>query len=266
MEAKAKCDELPIEATDNDRRICAVIRSERILSHFQDEFQENPRMLKAMAECCSKFRRDDFESAVACLSRYIEWRRKTFGDLDDQSVANDVKLREQLQCNFMHLSPVRLSGGEALLYLSMKRHNPSLYSTSDTVKCMHFFIISAMMNDTSLAEKGFVLVNNMADVEFQNLDMNFPAAIASAVGQSVPVRLVNIVIVNPPMLVRFIIPLVKALLTTKLLERLHVVVDLKELPQLLVVAQRALPVEMGGAVEFNTYQDVRRMIAQQFCV
>jgi hypothetical protein len=125
---------------------------------------------------------------------------------------------------------------------------------------MHFFILSAMKREQKLARNGFVLITNMMEVEYQNLDMNFPAVLANAVGQSIPMRLLKIIVLNPPSLIRFTVPLVKAVLSTKLLERLHVVVDLDELPKLLNCVQEMLPVDIGGTVELDTEAEVRELI------
>lgn len=162
---------------------------------------------------------------------------------------------------------MRLSNGEALLYLSNKNHDPSHYSTTDTIKCLHYFIISAMLLNPSLAESGFVIVNNMVDVEMKNVDMNFPAVIAGTVGKSMPIRMVALAIITPPMLIRCVIPMFKAVLPPKLVKRMHVVTDINTLPDLIsATAQVCLPVELGGAVEFSTKEDLARLVSMDMSV
>lgn len=236
-----------------------------ILKHFSDAMQENPRMVKAMAKTSLSFRHGDVKLAIQSLRSYLDWRLKKFGSLNDQCLAGDTKLQEQLTSNFIYVCPQRLRNGEALVYVSMKHHDPSAYSTEDTIKCMHFLLISFIIDDPSLAEKGFVLLNNMADVEWRHLDMNFPGAIASAVGRSIPIRLTALVIVDPPLLIRFIVPIVKSVLPTRLSNRLHVVTNRDQLPEVVRVCEKAhLPVELGGEVRFSS-TDVERFVSEQRC-
>ena len=238
-----------------------------ILSNFEDELQENPRMVKAMAEISLDYKRGDVTAATKSLHNYLDWRLKTFGHLEDQCVAEDEKLEDQLACNFLHVSPTRMSTGAAVVYISMKHHDPSVFSTADTIKCMHYLLITAMMEEPALGEKGFVLVNNMVDVELHHLDMHFPVAIASAVGRSIPIRVSSVVMVDPPFLIRFIIPVLKSVLPAKLSERLHVVTDHETLPEVVHATEQAdLPVELGGEVEFTTHEHVKRLHTEKWCV
>lgn len=239
----------------------------RILLAFPNELGVNPKLVTSMAEICLSFRHENVELAIISLRSYLEWRLKLFEDLEEQCITQDQKLRSQLESGFMHLSPMRLSNGEALLYLSMKKHDPLHYSTTDTIKCLHFFIISAMLLNPSLAESGFVIVINMVDVEMKHMDMNFPAVIAGTVGKSIPIRLTALAIITPPMLIRCVIPVFKTVLPPKLVSRLHVVTDLNTLPDLIsATAQVCLPVELSGTVEFNTKEDLERLVSMQMCV
>lgn len=267
MDVSLDVHEMHREHTASITEMDETMDVQNIILQFLEQFQENPKLVKAMAEICLSFRRNDMKLAVESLRSYLDWRQETFGDLSEQSLANDKKLQEQLRSNFIHLSPVRLSSGAGLIYLSMKNHNPAIYSTADTIKCMHFFMITAMMEDKTLSANGFVILNNMTDVDLFNLDMNFPAAVSAAVGRSVPVRLLKIVLVNPPMLVRFIVPILKTILPAKLVERLHVVSEVDELPDLIDLPCTAcLPVDLGGVVEFDTLQHMDRCVQQHWCV
>jgi len=237
-----------------------------VLSHFTDVMRQNPRMVKAMAETSLSFRHGDVKLAVKSLNSYLDWRLKKFGHLNDQCLASDRKLQEQLASKFIQICPKRLGNGEALVYVSMKNHDPSLYSTEDTIKCMHFLLISSIIEDPSLAEKGFVLVNNMVDVEWRHLDMNFPGAIASAVGRSIPIRLTTLVIVDPPLLIRFIVPIVKSVLPARLSDRLHIVTDLSQLTGVVHVNDVVdLPEELGGKVILTIDADLERFVAENRC-
>jgi hypothetical protein len=238
---------------------------ESMLIQFSDEFQQNPRLVKTMAEVCFRFRRENENEAADSLSSYLAWRQSTFGDLEDQCMAENSKLREQLQTNILRLSPKRLSNGAALVFMSMKDHNPSVYSTTDTIKCMHYFMIAAMTVDPDIARDGFVFVNDMSNVEYQNLDLNFPAAISPALGKSLPLRLNSIVITNAPMFLRIIVPVLKAVLPAKLLDRLFVTED-GSLPEQLGIPQGDLPVELDGMIAMDPEYDLQQLLVRRWCV
>jgi hypothetical protein len=238
---------------------------ENMLVRFADEFQQNPRMVKTMAEVCIRFRRGNEAEATDSLSNYLSWRESTFGHLNDQCIAEDTKLREQLQTNVLRLSPKRLSNGAAVLYMSMKDHDPSVYSTTDTIKCMHYFMIAAITVDPDIARDGFVFVNDMANIEYSNLDLNFPAAVAPALGKSLPIRLNSIVLTNAPMFLRIIVPVVKAVLPAKLLERLHVVED-SAMPEHLNIPLGDLPLELDGMIAMDPEYDLQQLLIRRWCV
>lgn len=225
----------------------------------------NPRMLRAMSEICYRFRKGNELEAEQCLSNYLKWRKETFGGLHDHCITKDKKMLEQLKTNFIRLSPGRLKDGSAILYMSMKDHYPWKYSTADTIKCMHFYLVAAMMVDPDLARSGIVFVNNMADVNVKNLDMAFPAAVASVVGRCIPIRVQNIVMINAPTMVKFMVAPIKSVLPGKMIERLHVVPN-SELPQLLALPKKYLPVEMGGMVKFDAEYDLQQLMERNWCV
>jgi hypothetical protein len=233
---------------------------EVILSHFPLECQRNPRMMTSLAKCCLHFKYDDVEKATECLSHYISWREKLFGNLDDQNIAEDSKLAAQLKSGFFRLSPVRLNGGESLIHISMKHHDPNKFDTNDTIKCFHFFLINALARDPTLARRGFVLLNNMSDVHYHNLDMNFPVVAASCIGHSIPIRLCKIIIFNPIMVIRYAIPLIQAVLPAKLQDRMAVVAGACDVHNALSIQTSQLPVEIGGDTHDCSFESYLAMI------
>ncbi|KAJ1405773.1 CRAL-TRIO domain-containing protein [Ochromonadaceae sp. CCMP2298] len=230
---------------------------EELLSKFPEV--ENRRMVTAVAECCLAFKYNDLAEAAQCLGNYIKWRRKLFGNLEDQTI--DEGLIEQLKSGFMNFSG-KLEDGRGVIYLSMKHLDATKYSTSLTIKAMHFFIMSAMLEDPLLCRDGFVLVTDMVDVSMKNLDLSFPGAIASAVSNSIPIRLKLIVILHPPTIVRILVPAVRAILSSTLLGRLYVVSSTDALEQLL---DAGAPVE-GLLDTLDTESRVNRIINEQWLV
>jgi hypothetical protein len=238
---------------------------ERMMMMFWEAYRENPRMLKAMAEICIRFRRGNEKEAQECLANYLEWRAKTFGGLHDHCITEDRKMLAQLKSNFLRLSPGRLKDGSAILYMSMKDHQPWMYSTAETIKCIHFYLVAAMMVDPDLARAGIFFVINMAKVNFKNFDTSFSTVIASSLGRCVPVRLRSIVMINAPLMVKCAIAPIRAALPKKIVDRLHIVEN-NEIPHLLNVPKKHLPIEMGGSLKFDAEYDMQQLIAFKWCV
>ena len=218
---------------------------------FPDEFEENQRLVRFIAETCLKFRNGNSTRAEERMRSYLQWRKSIFGNLRDQSCNNDVKLRTQVSSLFVQISPKRLPEGEALVYLTMLRHSPSLFSADDTVRYVHFMIMNAIKQDPTLAEKGFVLVNNMTGVGIFNLDIAVPQALASAMSQCLPIRVRTMVIFSPPLVIRFVVPAIKAIVSSKMGDRIHVMDQPSDLLGHLNLTEDYLPVAVKGAVELE---------------
>ena len=84
-----------------------------------------------------------------------------------------------------------------------------------------------------------------------NLDVAIPTAIASAVSNCMPVRMVNALVINPPWVAQFIIPIMKLLLSQKLGKRLNLVTDLSVLQSEFDLPPTHLPQELGGALPID---------------
>ena len=218
---------------------------------FPDEFEENQRLVRFIAATCLNFRNGDVESAKERMGNYLMWRKKLFGNLKDQSCSTNEKLKAQVSSFFIQVSPKRLPGGEALVYLTMMKHDPSSFSADETVCCVHFMIMNAIKQDPTLAQKGFVLVNNMAGVGLFNLDIAVPKALASAMNKSLPMRVCNMVVVSPPFVVRYMIPVVKAIVSSKMGNRIHVMDQPSDLQGHLNLSADYLPVAVGGTVQLE---------------
>mmetsp|Transcript_12751 Transcript_12751/g.21201 ORF Transcript_12751/g.21201 Transcript_12751/m.21201 type:complete len:256 (+) Transcript_12751:111-878(+) len=235
---------------------------------FPLEWQENQSLVEAIMYCSSKLKSTQ-EDSIASVRKYLKWRRSTFGNLrsHDLSAPENEKLVNQLKSGFMSMSETRLQDGRGVIYLSMKHHDATVYNTADTIKALHFFIMSAIFQDPTLNEHGFVLVNNMHNVCMRNLDFRFPAEIASAVSNSIPIRLKSIIIMHPPTIFRYLIPVIKGLLSSSpLLSRVHVVTQQNQLSTLLNTESALLPQSIGGHVGIDVNQRVQRMISEGWTV
>jgi hypothetical protein len=240
---------------------------ENLVANFPEACTENARMVKFMAECCLRNRGYDFASAQKRLGKYLAWRKETFGHLEDQTVENNEVLRSQIHAALMYVCPTRMPNGAALLFVRMRHHNPTQFDAHMTLQYWHYMMLTLLAKDPTLAATGFVIVNNFEGATLANTDINVPRAISSALNKSMPVRVNSINLVNPPWILRMIIPVFKSVLSAKLGERLNVVLQHEDLPAVLSIPQAVLPTELGGEVDVdapNGYLD--ELIGQNLSV
>lgn len=225
--------------------------AQELIDAFPTAVEENARMVRFMALCCLRNRGYDMASARKRLGKYLEWRKETFGNLLDQTVEDNETLRSQIHSGMVYICPDRTPEGAAIMFVRMRRHDPSTYDSLATVRCWHYMVLTALMQDPGLASNGFLIVNNFEGATTANLDISVPRAISSALNKCMPIRVVSINAVNPPWILRMVIPVVKSLLSAKLAERLNVVLDHAELPGLLSIPQEILPTELDGEVDVD---------------
>jgi hypothetical protein len=186
-----------------------------------------------------------------------------FGDLRDQSVATDEKLRRQLSTGFIRVLPTKLPNGSAILYLELRRHNALEYSAQDTLKAWHYVIMSTLKSDPDVAVNGFTVIGLMSDVGYSNLDIHIPEGIIGAVSNCMPVRLRNMFICHPPLVARVLIPIVKMLLSSKLGHRLYVVTDDTNISTNHEIPVSLLPHTLGGQIGIDDLEGITPALLQQ---
>lgn len=240
---------------------------EELCSQFPDEYQENPKLVRFMAACSLRNRRYEPASASKRLGKYLGWRKEIFGHCKDQSIEEDATLRDQIRAGLLYLCPTRLPNGAALIFIRMRHHNPSDFDSHTTMQYWHYMIMTSLIKDPLLAVHGFVFVNNFEGATLANTDIKVPTSISSALNKCMPVRVNSINFVNPPWVIRLVIPVVKTVLSAKLASRLNVILDAAELPGVLSISQEDLPTELGGQVEVDDPVGVLQiMVAENIVV
>jgi hypothetical protein len=209
------------------------------------------------------YRNKDVKTASERLATYLTWRIKLFGNLKEQSFDENPKLKDQIETMFMRILPDRFPTGEAIIYLEMKRHQPSIYSSEDTVKTWHYLVLTTIKKFPDLATHGFVLAGNLTDAAFGNLDLGVPEAIATAVSNCLPLRVANFFVINPPFLLQMVIPVVKLIMSKKLGQRVHVVDDVSVLYSEHRLDPAFLPDSIGGQVTAEkTEEHIQVLLAE----
>eukprot|EP00388_Colpodella_angusta_P046735 GDKK01070432.1.p1 GENE.GDKK01070432.1~~GDKK01070432.1.p1 ORF type:complete len:281 (-),score=17.24 GDKK01070432.1:122-964(-) len=201
------------------------------------------------------------------LGKYLGWRKEIFGHCKDQSIEEDATLRDQIRAGLLYLCPTKLPNGAALIFIRMRHHNPTDFNSHTTMQYWHYMIMTSLIKDPLLAIHGFVFVNNFEGATLANTDIKVPTSISSALNKCMPVRVNSINFVNPPWVIRMVIPVVKTVLSAKLASRLNVILDAAELPEVLSIAQEDLPTELGGQVEVDDPVGVLQiMVAENIAV
>lgn len=240
---------------------------EEISGHFPDELSENPRLVKFMAACCLRNRHYDIKSSLKRLGKYLHWRKEIFCDCKDQTIEDNELLKEQIRAGLLYLCPTRMPNGAALIFVRMRHHNPREFDSHATLRYWHYMIVSSLIKEPTLAMHGFVFVNNFEGASLANTDIQVPKSISAAMNKCMPVRVNSLNFVNPPWVIRLVIPVFKTLFSAKMASRLNVTLDANELPELLSIPQEALPTELGGQIEVDSPDGVlQTMVAENIVV
>jgi hypothetical protein len=238
----------------------AALQEEQLIEQLcvthSQALDENPSLVRFLAMIFLKFRKNDVASASERLERYLEWRRELLGDLSDQTIENNEHLKRQVETLFFTVLPNSLPGGEAILYMELRRHNTSVFTAEDTVKTWHYLVMRALRKDPSLAARGFYVTGNLTNVSYYNIDIKIPHAISDAVSKCMPVRVCQFLIINPPYVAHMILPVIRMLLSSKLSQRLNIVTDYSHLQDHYQIPAAGLPEAIGGAITETMFQNI----------
>ena len=230
---------------------------DELYQKYPHEMVENPRLMRFVGECFLHNQRDNKFEANKRIRKYLIWRRESFGDLEDHSLGEDQQLKSQILTGYMSILPKRLPDGSAIIFSRQRLHQPSLYSAKQTIQYMHFMLMTAIEKDPSLATCGVILLNNFAGAEPCNADVNTSMAILNAFKNFLPVRVGNIIGVNPPLVRRFLFPLVSAFVSG-----IMIAPTSAHLQNILSVPISYLPTELGGEVEVTPPEDVLKYLIE----
>ena len=234
---------------------------EDLYQTYPNEMVENPRLMKFVGECFLNNQRNNKFETNKRLRKYLIWRRESFGDLDDHSLENNPVLRDQILTGYMSILPQRLPDGTAVVFIRQRFHHPELYNTKQTLQFFHFMLMAAIMKDPTLASCNMVIVNNFAGAEQCNADTNTSMAILNALKSFLPVRLVHMVAVNPPMMMRFIFPIISAFISG-----IEIAPTSAHLQNILSAPLSSLPTELGGEVVLIPPEDILKSMLNESVV
>lgn len=242
-----------------------TLRDSLVAEHFSDLHSTNAEIVDRISLIFLRFRNHDIASTVERLKSYFAWRLEMYGGLRNMSLDESPKIQSQLQSGFVRVS----AGGEdgrAYIFLQLRKHDPSKYDAQDTLRCVHYVLMRTLHRHPEVAREGFSVIGDMTSITMSNLDLAVPEAIASAMQSTFPTRMRSFVIVRPPFIVRFIIPVVKLILSSKLGNRLNVVTDTSELVEKYHVPVELLPESLGGTVPDDCVSFSEMMVSENTVV
>lgn len=218
---------------------------EEICQHFKSERIENEELILFMALQILKFENYNILLSIERLRKYIKWRKKLFGNLNNHSLDDDLILKRQIETCFVQFHSQRCENGEMFMYIELAKHDPNQFNAFQTVKCCHYMILSALKADPDLCHIGCIVLINVSNVRLVNVDLKVPSLIASVI-DCMPLKLINGIVFNPPHAVKYLIPIVMMIVPTILKPKIHIIYDISELTNLNINISHLLPIKFGG--------------------
>ena len=124
-----------------------------------------------------------------------------------------------------------------------------------------------LKQDPDLARRGFYMIGNLSSITYSNLDIKIPYAIAHALSNCMPVRICCVLMINPPYITQFILPIIKMLLSTKLSQRLNIITNIEILQNEHQIPFDCLPEVLGGGFTPEMHREfINQMIIQNISV
>jgi len=207
----------------------------------------NDPELKWLAIATLRFRHYEIKSATERLLWFLDWRAKN--DVVHQDISKDTKLQAQLKEKAIRLLPTRDKQNRGILVINLKNHKPKKYTANDSIKCVHWLIVTALKNDPLIQKNGFVVVNDMINATHHNLDLNIPRTLFPLFNKIFPARLGGLFIINPTALLQVMVPLYQRF-SPKLAQRLHIY-GTQKAKLLRNFEKDALLEELGGTLKFD---------------
>mmetsp|Transcript_10315 Transcript_10315/g.25249 ORF Transcript_10315/g.25249 Transcript_10315/m.25249 type:complete len:341 (-) Transcript_10315:89-1111(-) len=184
----------------------------------------NPRLADFICEAILRFRRGDMESSKVRLKNYISWRKKYLGGWEEQAIESDAQMSRVLQSGLIRLVRNVDSQGRTAIILKLKRNNPAETSALEVLRTWHYMIMRALQKP-QVQSNGIIFIGDVGGATFANLDIRIPKAIFGAISKNVPLRVYKICMIRPFMLMRILLPIVKAFMSEKVRKRLVVMPD-----------------------------------------
>lgn len=215
---------------------------------FPNEMAINPKMVKLSALCCIKYRKFDLLTPVERLRNYLGWRYKYLNGLSDQIL--DAKLVATIQSCFIQILP-RLFNDQAVVFIRVSKYDKYKFCAADAARSAHYVIMHFLNKHPDVCSNGVIVLCDMTSVSMKNIDMEIPDILRYTIEDCLPLNLSLALLYKPPLVVRFLVPIIKYILKEKLSERLFVITKEREFEEIHSIPACFIPIELGG--EFVSY-------------
>jgi len=200
------------------------------------DLEENRELCEFVALSALRFRRFDEATAAQRVTKYMEWRRKTFGSLAPQDVDAEMDIEEGdnadgkkrttkdlLDIGVIRVLPHTTPQGQAIVFLQLRNTRPSQFykHARQVCRAAHFRLMEAIAKFPSAQVRGMVLMVDFKGTAMENIDRKVPPKMGKLFSGILPLRMAGILICNPNILVRVVIPLAKMFMSEKLASYVH---------------------------------------------
>ena len=150
--------------------------------------------------------------------------------------------RALLDLNVITILPQPTAQGQAMMLLRLANTRPSefVYHARQVCKAAHFQIMDALRRMPTAQVKGLVVMVDFGHTGMSNIDRKVPPKMGKLFSGILPVRLAGILVCNPNMLVRIVVPLAKMFLSEKLASYVLSWVDCRHVCRLVVEGSPSL--------------------------
>eukprot|EP00668_Euglena_longa_P011543 GGOE01013950.1.p1 GENE.GGOE01013950.1~~GGOE01013950.1.p1 ORF type:complete len:286 (-),score=52.85 GGOE01013950.1:401-1213(-) len=217
----------------------------------EDMLNENTELITSVALCCLRYRRYDMATAQERLSKYLLWRKLTFGNLAAHRLAEDEKLLARMDTRFFMVLPDVLPTGDRVALMQLRYIQPKVFSPMVSLKAWHYWIMRSLMESPALQASGIVLIISQEGADLSSFDRRFLARILKAMSKCIPLRLNWILVVRPIAMFRLVLPIIVHLMSSKMRERFATVREFAALQSGYGIPKEILPPDVGGTLDFN---------------
>lgn len=200
---------------------------------------------------CVRARKGDVERALALADNYFKWRASI--NSDEMNVAKSEKMNAQLDRCIIFVSGNTDRDGRPILNLRLRNQDPRMFAAVDTTRMLSFVLEWTLRTFPAAQTHGVVIVNDLTDVSFKNLDIRIPGVLQKAFSRTVPVRLAALNAINPPVFFKALFAIIGPILSMKFKARIRMFSkdDRESFSELFAPDQILKDIDMGGTAEWT---------------
>jgi len=229
-------DDVDEELSQEERKVLQALRSRSVAARYTDRF--------LMA--CLLARKMDVSRAEELLKKNWLWRiRNGYEHLPSFS-SLDLSL---LRTGLLSIAGTRSLNGCGILYFSPASIMPGSSTYQSVIDILVWYWGIGMEKERVDAHReGVIIVQDMSGFSWKNFDTRFERHIAEAMQDHFPQRVKKILLLNPPVILRAVLAVLRVIMKKKMMDRFEVV----DLPGLLrYVSADQLWTRYGGKVEYS---------------